>query len=222
MCGRYTARFTETTLLPGELADVVSAFPPRYNIAPQQTAPVIRMKEGVPVFEALRWGFRPSWMKDPNQAQINARAETLFAKPMFGQAARNRRCLVLASGWYEWQHKTTGKQPFFFHFRDDRLFAMAGIWTPWHTEGAESQDRDSYAIITAAANPFAAPIHRRMPVILGAEACAVWLDASDADSVRLASLLAPHAYDDLDAYPVSTYVNSPQHDGRKCLEPLTH
>jgi len=221
MCGRYTARFTDTAHLPAELADVVSAFPPRYNIAPQQTAPIIRMKEGVPVFEALRWGFRPAWMKDKNKAQINARAETLFAKPMFKHSALNRRCLVLASGWYEWQKTVTGKQPFLFHFQDDRLFALAGIWTRWHAEGEESQDSDGYAVITTVANPIAAPVHNRMPVILGAGACTVWLDASDADSARLAALLAPHARDDLDAYPVSTYVNSPQYDGRQCLEPLT-
>ena len=169
----------------------------------------------------LHWGFRPAWMKDKNKAQINARAETVFEKLMFEHSALNRRCLVLASGWYEWQKTATGKQPFAFHRKDNALFAFAGIWTRWHAEGEESRDSDTYAILTTAANPIAAPVHNRMPVILDAGACTAWLDPAESDALRLAALLTPYGHDNLDAYPVSAYVNSPQHDGRQCLEPLT-
>jgi len=218
MCGRYTARFSDQTELPEAFAAVVPDFAPRYNIAPQQLAPVIRLHDGTPRFEDLRWGFRPAWMKDKNKGQINARAETVFEKPMFKHSAFNRRCLVLASGWYEWQKTSTGKQPLVFHRQDDALFAFAGIWTRWHDEADVIED--SYAILTTDANTLAARVHNRMPVILDADACLAWLNTSEPS--RLKELLVPYSHDDLDAYPVSTYVNSPRHAGRECLEPITH
>lgn len=215
MCGRYTARFTDTTRLPMELAEVVTGFPPRYNIAPQQTAPVIRRLDGKSVFEELRWGFRPAWMQDRNKAQINARAETLFEKPMFKHSALNRRCLVLASGWFEWQQTPGGKQPFAFRLKDDALFAFAGIWTSWHGEN-EAQE-DSYAIITAVASLFTAPIHNRMPVILDQKKCEAWLDTRDSDAKHLVTLLESYQDNDLEYYPVSFHVNSPKNTDASCL-----
>jgi putative SOS response-associated peptidase YedK len=217
MCGRYTARFSDNQHLP-ESVGVIPEFAPRYNIAPQQTAPIIRMQDGVPRFEELRWGFRPAWLKDKNKAQINARGETLFEKPMFKHSALNRRCLVLASGWYEWQKIASGKQPFAFRFRDDALFAFAGIWTSWHGENDEQED--SYAIVTTDANPAAAPIHNRMPVILDAGSCVTWLDVGIHDPTQLGALLAPYTGTDLNIYPVSTYVNSPKNTGSACLEQI--
>jgi len=219
MCGRYISRFSDKQKLPPELAVLVQPLSPRYNIAPQQTAPIIRMTDGKPVFEELRWGFRPAWLKDKNKAQINARAETLFSKPMFKHSALNRRCLVLASGWYEWQQTSEGKQPFVFHLKDDALFAFAGIWTRWHTEGEEQQDSDSYAIVTMDASPVAAPVHNRMPVVLNAGDCMSWLGSSEQGADHLAKLIRPYDGKDLDVYPVSTYVNSPKNTGQQCIEP---
>ncbi len=217
MCGRYTARFTDKQHLPASVGEIPT-FAPRYNIAPQQKAPVIRLFEGQPKFEELRWGFRPAWLKDKNKAQINARAETLFSKPMFKRAALNQRCLVLASGWYEWQKQADGKQPFAFHLKDDALFALAGIWTRGPEESGAAED--TYAIITTDANPIAAPVHNRMPAILNETACKIWLDTENKDAVSLEKLLAPYLREDLDAYPVSTYVNSPKNAGEECLRPV--
>ncbi|HVA55196.1 MAG TPA: SOS response-associated peptidase [Gammaproteobacteria bacterium] len=219
MCGRYTSRFSDKQNLPASVVDI-PRFKARYNIAPQQKAAIIRMLDGQPSYEELRWGFRPSWLKDKNKAQINARAETLFTKPMFKHSALHRRCLVLASGWYEWQQGEHGKQPYVFHLQDDPLFAFAGIWTRWHTQGQEQEDSDSYAIVTTDANPVAAPVHRRMPVVLAKKTCAAWLDEAAQDIKTLSSLLTPYSGDDLHAYPVSTYVNSPQHTGEECIKPL--
>lgn len=219
MCGRYSSRFSDHQHLPESVGDI-PAFKPRYNIAPQQSAPVLRMNGGKPVFEELRWGFRPTWLKDKNKAQINARGETLFGKPMFKHSALHRRCLVLASGWYEWQTTSQGKQPFAFHLKDDAVFAVAGIWTRWHTEGEEQQDSDSYAIVTTQASPVAAPVHNRMPVVLNAVDCMTWLCSDESDASQLAKLIRPYESNDLEIYPVSTYVNSPKNTGERCIEPL--
>lgn len=218
MCGRYTVRYSDQTTLPDELAAVITEFIPRYNIAPQQTAPVIRLNEaGTPVFEELCWGFRPSWMKDKNKPQINARAETVFEKPMFKHSALKRRCLVLAIGWYEWQQTGSGKQPFLFHRRDDALFAFAGIWTRWHDDSGH--DEDSYAILTTAASTQTAPIHNRMPVVLSTNASNLWLRESDSSSLN--TILTARADDVLDVYPISTRINNTRNDDASCLERLS-
>lgn len=216
MCGRYTVRFTEATRLPAHLAKAVPQFDPRYNIAPQQKAPVIRQADGKPKIEELVWGFRPSWLKDKNKAQINARAETLFSKPMFKQSALSRRCLVLATGWYEWQKQLGGKkQPYAFHLEHDALFAFAGIWTHWHGEGEEAEE--SYAIVTTDANPLAAKVHSRMPVVLTGESCEQWLNEGPEQAAELEALLKPYGAKDLDTYRVSTYVNKPSNTSAECL-----
>ncbi|MDE2234560.1 MAG: SOS response-associated peptidase [Gammaproteobacteria bacterium] len=213
MCGRYTSRFTDKHKLPASLGPI-PGFEPRYNIAPQQQAPVLRMLDGNPSFGELRWGFQPSWLKDRNKAQINARAETLFSKPMFKRSALQRRCLVLASGWYEWRQEQRGKQPYLFHLEADPLFAFAGIWT-----SGQADDGDNYAIITTEANPQAAKIHKRMPVVLTESGCQEWLEEGR-DARSLAVLLRPYPANDLCTYPVSTYVNSPRHTDQACIRPL--
>ena len=222
MCGRYTARFTETTRLPENLAWLIPRFAPCYNIAPQQKAPVIRLSEGKPVCEEIMWGFRPSWMKDRNKVQINARAETLFEKPMFRDSALHRRCLVLANGWYEWQKQPDGKQPYRFHLQSDELFTFAGIWTRWHTQGEEQQDSDSYAIVTTEANTLSTPIHNRMPAVLSEHACETWMDVDHSEPVKLGALLRPYSGSDLRAYRVNTAVNSTRNDSEDCIRPMAH
>lgn len=215
MCGRYTSRFSDERHLAQDLGDI-PYFEPRYNIAPQQTAPIIRMVDGKPRFEELRWGFRPAWLKDKNKAQINARAETVFEKPMFKHSALNRRCLVLASGWYEWKKEGPKKQPYLFHLRDDGLFAFAGIWTRWHGENDEYED--NYAIITTSASSIASEIHNRMPVVLNEEIQDIWLNSSCVDVDMLSSTLCPYGNSDLEINPVSQYVNSPRNTSPKCVE----
>lgn len=219
MCGRYALTLKDKEALEQlrRLVGYVPEVSARYNIAPQQTAPVIRRVGDKTSWDELRWGFRPAWLKDKNKAQINARAETVFTSGMFKHSALNRRCLVPASGWYEWQARAGGKQPHYFHRREGGLLFFAGIWTQWNDpEGEEG----NFAIITTEANPLAAPIHNRMPVVLNEAGCEAWLNPDDKAAPVLSLLLQPAEDGDLEAYPVSTYVNAPKHTGEQCINRL--
>jgi putative SOS response-associated peptidase YedK len=222
MCGRYSLNRQTTEREYDEyfrrIMEAGLELKPRYNIAPQQTAPVIRMLDGSTIWEELRWGFRPAWVKEQNRVQINARAETVFESRMFKPSALKRRCLVPATGWYEWQVRVGGKQPYYFHKKDGGVLTVAGIWTTWH--GEDGKDESNYAIITTEANPLAAPIHNRMPAILNERHYAEWLDPEGQDVRKLAKLLHPYEGNDLDAYPVGTYVNKPANTGAECVRPL--
>lgn len=217
MCGRYAIELAdqEYIRLMRELAGNTPVYTPRYNIAPQQLAPVIRTVEGETRFEELRWGFRPAWLKEKNKAQINARAETVFTSRMFKHSAENRRCLVPATAWYEWQKAADRKQPYAFHLKQGGVLYFAGIWTRFHNE--DDTHEDNYAIITTEANPLCAPIHNRMPVILEGKDRQAWMDPENKD---VAKLLQPYGGKGLEAYPVSTYVNAPKNTDARCLEPI--
>jgi putative SOS response-associated peptidase YedK len=220
MCGRYALTLKDKEALE-QLRDLIGddfEMSPRYNIAPQQTAPVIRRLDDKMKLEELRWGFRPAWLKDKNKAQINARAETVFESKMFKHSALNRRCLIPATGWYEWQARVGGKQPHYFHKRDGGLLLLAGIWTTWH--GEDGKEESNYAIITTEANLLAAPIHNRMPVILNEAGREAWLDPANKAAPVLDLLLSPYEGDELDVYPVSTYVNAPKNSSEQCIELL--
>ena len=221
MCGRYTLS-TPTDLLSDlyELETAVST-EPRFNIAPTQEAPVVRLdaSTGHRRLDLLRWGLVPFWAKDPaiGNRMINARSETVAEKPAYRASWRKRRCLVLADGFYEWQATGGPKQPFFFHRQDGYPFAMAGLWDRW--EKGESGLLESFTILTTTPDEVVAPIHKRMPVILEPRDLQQWLDPSFAELAWLASMMAPSAPSMLEAYPVSTYVNNPAHEGPDCVDP---
>lgn len=220
MCGRYSlvGETLDANAL-AELRDLVGeepVFVSRYNIAPSQKAPVIRLRDGKASLEDLTWNFRPEWMASRNDAQPNARAETLFSGRMFKPSVATRRCLVPATGWYEWRKVTGGKRPHTFHTPDSQI-TFAGIWTRWLD--ADGAAEDSYAIVTTEASQAMAPYHDRMPVILAGAGRREWLEAtlSEPDDVEhLKGLLRPYAAS-LDIHPVSTFVNSPRHEGPRCL-----
>jgi len=232
MCGRFTLRASAA-----EVAEQFALFEaprlvPRYNIAPTQPVPVVRLaahqlesrgrpagRETEPVreFALLHWGLIPSWAKDPKigARMINARAESVLEKPAFRQAMRRRRCLVVADGFYEWRKAEGRKQPYFIHRQDDRPFGFAGLWESWH--GAEGELLESCTIITTGPSRLLAPIHDRMPVILPAEHYERWLDpASRAEELQ--ALLVPNESEPLEAYPVGSLVNSPRNDSPQCVE----
>src|ERR1700676_4923775 len=173
MCGRFFILAS-----PGELADLfqlagVPDLAPRYNIAPTQPVAVVRAADQARELVRLRWGLIPSWSKDAKMAQINARSEPAAGKPMFRTAFRKRRCLIPASGFYEW--KATGgkkKQPFCIRLADDKPFAFAGLWDRW--EGPDGPV-ESCCILTTDANELVRPIHDRMPVILDPRYFDQWL-----------------------------------------------
>jgi putative SOS response-associated peptidase YedK len=162
----------------------------------------------------MRWGFIPEAAKDPKLAPITARAETLATSPMFRNAFRRHRCLVVADGFYEWKKEERTKTPYFIRLRSGRPFAFAGIWSLRRSE-AGSRSVTS-AIVTCPPNALMPTIHDRMPVILPAAARDHWLDPQARDT-ELHEMLAPLPADELEAYPVSTIVNSPRNDSPECV-----
>lgn len=149
----------------------------------------------------------------------NARSETVATKPSFRSAYKSRRCIIPTDGYYEWQ--ATGakqKQPYFFHRPHDGAFAFAGLWEHW--DGADGAPLETFCLLTTDANGMAAKVHDRMPVILTGKAVDVWLDHSLKDLTPLAELLKPVPEKLLTAMPVSTFVNSPKNENRRCVEPI--
>ena len=220
MCGRYTNTGEIRDIrIQFNLDEIFSLFP-RYNIAPGQNAPVIVNADGVRKLAMMRWGLVPSWAKDPSigNRMINARAETVAQKPAFKRLLGKRRCLVLADGFYEWRREGKRKFPMRIVLKDTRPFAFAGLWDAW--KRAEGDELHSFTIITTEANELLRPIHDRMPVILDGESGAKWLDPELTEPRLLTVLLLPFASELMEAYEVSTMVNSPANDRPECISPL--
>jgi putative SOS response-associated peptidase YedK len=217
MCGRFTLRTPAKDI--ASLFDLheVPDLRPRYNIAPSQPIATVRLNPAKQrELFMLRWGLVPFWADDPKTGykMINARAETVASKPSFRRPFQERRCLIIADGYFEWQKTDGKKQPHFFHRKDDRPFAFAGLWEHWQRADDEIE---SCAIIVTEANEVQQPIHDRMPVILREDAYDRWLDP-DARRQDLESLLIPYPDNDLLHHPVSTIVNSPKNDVEQCVE----
>lgn len=200
---------------------------PRYNVAPTQSAAVVRLDEsGVRELSMLRWGLLPSWAKDASMAakMINARSETVADKPSFREAFRKRRCLIPADGFYEWRMEDGRKQPFRIGMKGGAPFAFAGLWERWcatvaSTGIAEGETVETFTIITSPANDKLRPIHARMPVILPPETFDRWLDAAN-DAAGLLSLLGPYPAEPMAFYRVGTAVNNARNDDPSCIAPL--
>jgi putative SOS response-associated peptidase YedK len=217
MCGRYSlvpkADFAERFGVENLQLDLE----PRYNIAPTQTTPVIT-RNSPNRAEEMRWGLVPFWAKDPSigNKMINARAETVAEKPAFRKALAARRCLVPASGFYEWKRDAGGKVPHYIFLRDTGSFAFAGLYEIWKDQ--DGQVLKTYTIITTTPNELMETIHNRMPVILSREDEGLWLD-KEAEIPALLALLRPYPAEQMDAYVVSKAVNSPMHEGESLIEP---
>ncbi|KAA3629268.1 MAG: SOS response-associated peptidase [Proteobacteria bacterium] len=219
MCGRFNLITDAQGLVEFFNVLYCPELTPRYNIAPTQEVPAVVLIEGARQVVMLRWGLIPSWARDPGigNRMINARAETAATKPSFRAAFRRRRCLIPASGFYEWQTRSDGKQPYHIHPAGGGLMAFAGLWEHWEAQG---QVLRSCTILTTAANVTIAPVHDRMPVILDRADHAAWL-AADASPEVLQALLRPCAENWLVADAVSRHVNSPANDDPACIQPLT-
>lgn len=221
MCGRYTLSAPSDVI--GELFDVEPIeFSPRFNIAPTQESPVVRVEDAEAGREMalLRWGLVPFWAKDPSigNRMINARAETVAEKNAFRNSFKKRRCLVVADGFYEWKKESGGKQPYWLHLPEAKPFAMAGLWSRWDADGEEPLD--TYTILTTDAHPKISGVHHRMPVILRRENYDAWLDPELQEREPLEALLTAEAGDWLDFHPVSREVNSPSNDRPDLIESL--
>lgn len=203
----------------------ISESPPavsiRYNIAPSQEVAAVRVEEGARHLVMLRWGLIPHWADDPKigYKMINARGETVHRLPSFRAPFRKRRCIIPAGGFFEWLQKGKEKQPFYIIRQDSAPLALAGLWERWHSE-EEGRDVESCAIITTGANTLVGRLHNRMPVILEPDEFRLWLDPEEAAPEKLLPLLHPAEEDVLEMYPVSSFVNKPQNEGEKCIEPV--
>ena len=218
MCGRYTitADGRQLALRFGAEAPA-GGVTARYNAAPTQQLPVIVNAEPNAI-QLLTWGLVPAWARDKTGGTglINARLETAAQRPSFREAWRQRRCLVLADGFYEWQRTARGKVPMRIALKSNEPFAFAGLWEEWRSSG-DSALR-TFTILTTTPNDLMAPIHTRMPVILRPEQEAAWLDTdSDRDWQRE---LGPYPSAAMTAYPVSARVGSPRYDDPSLIEPL--
>ena len=218
MCGRFSLAALPDTLASHFGLTAVPVLAPRYNIAPSQDIAVVRQGAEGRECSLLHWGLVPAWSKEPKTkySTINARAETVAERPAYRAAFRHRRCLIPATGFYEWQQRGDAKIPHYIRLQGGGLFAFAGLWEHW-----QHADRslDSCALIVTAANKLMAPIHARMPVILAPEQYAAWLDPANTDRQQLTSMLVPYPAAAMEAWPVSRRVNNPRNDSADCLEP---
>jgi putative SOS response-associated peptidase YedK len=219
MCGRFTLAIDIEDLLDEfvfELDEYV--YKPRYNVAPTQQV-LTYGAQGPGTAESMRWGLVPVWAKDIKIGfkMINARAETVATSGAFRTPLRRRRCLVLADGFYEWKKEGATKTPIRIGLKEWRPFGFAGVWDEWH--GPDGPIR-SCTIITTEPNELVEPIHNRMPVILPKETHATWLNQSIQDPEQLTPLLKPYPAEGMEAYVVSTAVNSSRNEDPECILPV--
>ncbi len=221
MCGRFTLSSRAQTIANYFGIELPYNLKPRYNIAPSQDILVIRhISDSKPEFCLMRWGLMPAWQneEDISTKWINARSETIIDKPLFKKLFQQKRCIIVADGFYEWQATTRAKLPFYIFKKDHQPFAIAGLWEHW--ENHEGKSIESCLLLTTEANPEVKSIHHRMPVILQKAQYSTWLNGENTKVEILKSLLRPYLPQDLTSHEVSTYVNSPKNDNQNCVEKL--
>ncbi len=226
MCGRFVLRASPEQLK--QLFDLEDEpyVEARYNIAPTQPVAIVRIAPEARTREwaHVLWGLIPSWSKDPTIGQrlINARSETVAEKPSFRSAFKRRRCLVPASGFYEWKKGATGKTPHFITTADEGPFAIAGLWETWH--GPDGGEVATCTLLTTEANELMRDLHDRMPVIIAPDEYDMWLGTGHDDPpevlANLRHLLRPYPSEAMQMWPVSTRVNNVRNESEACIEPL--
>jgi putative SOS response-associated peptidase YedK len=216
MCGRFALHASEEEILSHFHLKQGFSMRSRYNLCPTQTIPIIC--QWGQTIEFARWGFIPSWTKSDviPAGHINARLETLFEKPSFKTAIKQQRCLIPASGYYEWQHFAGKKQPYYIHLQTG-LFAFAGIWSNWRAQNGDVIL--SCAIITTIAQEPMQKLHERMPVILAPDQYKSWL-IDDLKPDDLAAKFLSQSVDNVRIYAVSQRMSHPQFEGIECIKPL--
>ena len=220
MCGRFTLKTPPSALAKFFGLPETPDLAPRFNVAPTQPVATVLVLTGDRQFRMMRWGLVPSWAKDLSigNRMINARAETIVEKPSFRTALRERRCIVMADGFYEWEHKAQPRRPFHIVNKDGTPLGFAGLWERW--KPPEGDPIESCTIITTTANELVGKLHDRMPVILEPGDYDLWLDPSVREPERVLPLLRQYPAKKMESFPVSTLVNSPAHESPECLKPL--
>lgn len=216
MCGRFSLFVPQSVVERRFEASAVDSLGERYNIAPGDDVAVVRADD-TDTIDRHEWGLLPHWVDDPADwpFPINARAETIEEKPSFREAAEERRCLVLADGYYEWSGTRGAKQPYRVTLEGGGPLAFAGLWDRWTSDGDE---RRTVTIVTTEANATVAPVYDRMPAILEPAEESRWLDADD--PAERGALLDPYPDDSLEAFPISRAVNDPANDDPSLVEPI--
>jgi putative SOS response-associated peptidase YedK len=233
MCGRYVIISTPEAIRKLFGYAEQPNFPARYNVAPTQPIPIVRLDDGKRSFALMRWGFLPSWVKDPKgfPLLINARGESVLDKPAFRNAIRRRRCLIPTDGFYEWQTGGPGakagsrpgpRRPYFIRAKREPgeeapPLAFAGLFETW--TGPNGEELDTVAIVTTTANRTLSALHDRMPVFIAPDAFDLWLDWAHVEAELAATLIKPADEDLLEAYPVSTAVNRFANDSAALIAP---
>jgi putative SOS response-associated peptidase YedK len=218
MCGRFNL------ISPGRLhyrfqaKNQIDGLEPRYNIAPGQQVLIVTSRAEM---ELVRWGLVPSWSKDARfgYKTINARAESVASKPAYRRPFRYQRCLIPATGFYEWKTTPEGKVPYHIHLKSGEVFGFAGLYDSW--VDAEGRELRTCTIITTGPNELMKNVHNRMPVIIRPEDEAHWLDPDETNPAVLESFLQPYPAEEMEAYAVSTLVNRPANDDETLILPLT-
>jgi putative SOS response-associated peptidase YedK len=219
MCGRYSLWCIDDLCGRFRVIDPALGFRSHFNIAPGSTNPIITMRERVEAV-MMQWGLIPHWAKDikATHRPINARAESLSEKPMFRDLLKSKRCLVPASGFFEWKQERGHKIPFYVHLKDEPVFAFAGLYDIWSNPAGTTLS--TYTIITTAPNALMAPIHDRMPVILQSEDEKRWISPGPLGADDLHRIFSPYPVEEIEIYPVSDRVNSPSVDDEKLIEKI--
>jgi putative SOS response-associated peptidase YedK len=220
MCGRYAIISAPEAIRALFAYDEQPNFPARYNVAPTQPVPIVRLVDGVRRFALVRWGLIPSWVKDPRTFSllINARGESVNEKPAFRLAMRRRRCLFPADGFYDWRQEGRHRRPFFVRPRLGGPIAFAGLWETW--TGPNGEEMETAAIVTTTANRALASIHDRMPVVIAPDAFDFWLDCRKVDAEIAAALITPARDDMLEVYEISPAVNQVANDSAELIQPV--
>lgn len=224
MCGRFVSKAKKEEIEREFKVKIGSGdlTVPRYNIAPTQFIAALTEVENSREVSLFKWGLVPHWAKDDSIGNklINARAETLGEKPSFREAFRSRRCIIPASGFFEWSKTSKGvKQPFYFHLKDKEIFGFAGLWEEWLNKET-GELTDSCVIITTEANEVLKPVHDRMPVILKSDFYEQWLDPKEKNTDRLQKLLAPYPPAEMATHAVSRAVNIATNDSAELITPV--
>ena len=219
MCGRYAITTAPEAVRRLFRYPEQPNFPARYNVAPTQPVPIVRMADGQRHFALVRWGLIPSWVKDPKTFTllINARGESVNEKPAFRNAMKRRRCLFPADGFYEWKGVAGRKIPYFARLKSGGPLAFAGLWETW--TGPNGEEMETAAIITTDANKEMAQVHHRAPAIVPPEAFDFWLDTDKVDGKTAAAVIGPAPDGSMEVYEISTAVNRVANDSPALIEP---
>jgi putative SOS response-associated peptidase YedK len=217
MCGRFTFQPTEAVYERFQITNRLDSLIARYNIAPGQMVPVIIANSPRQIV-LMRWGLIPHWAKDDKTAykMINARVETLTQRPAFRGLLSHHRCLVPASGFYEWQGEGREKTPYYIYPEDQQYIAFAGLYDVW--QRPDGEDLSTFTIITTEADPFMARLHNRMPVVLDRDLETAWLDPGLTQPQDVLDVLSRSTGLELDAYPVSRLVNRPSMESEVLIQ----